>query len=102
VQVIIIPVADRHLEYAAKLDSTLFDKGIRSRLDSRAERMGNKIRQAQAAHIPCMLIVGDKEVADGTASLRLRAGDQINGLSFSELQSALLKAIVDKSSEFKI
>lgn len=102
VQTVIIPVADRHMEYADKLEGSLSGDGLRIKLDSRAERMGNKIRQAQAAHIPCMLIIGDKEVENGTVSARLHSGEQVNDLAVAELQRVLLRAVVDKSSNFKL
>lgn len=102
VQIVIIPVADRHLEYAGKLELLFRGKNLRAKLDGRSERMGNKIRQAQAAHIPCMLIIGDKEVTDGTVSVRLRSGDQANDLASDALQNAILKAVVDKTPDFKL
>jgi threonyl-tRNA synthetase len=102
VQVVIIPVADRHLEYASKLEQALMADNIRVKVDSRAERMGNKIRQAQAARIPCMLIVGDKEAENGTISARLLSGEQINDLALDAFKKAMHKTILDKAEGFKI
>ena len=102
VQVVVIPVSDRHIEYAAQLERAFQEHGIRVKLDSRSERMGNKIRQAQGSRIPCMIIVGDKEMANGTASARLRSGAQLNDLDIETLQKAICKAILDKEADFKL
>jgi len=77
VQVIIIPIADRHNEYASRINNTLREKNIRSRIDSRREKMGYKIRHAEIQKIPLILIVGDKEISSNTASLRVHTeGDK--------------------------
>jgi len=102
VQAMVIPVADRHLEYCGRLQSIFQENGLRVKLDSRAERMGNKIRQAQAAHVPCMLVIGDKEVENGTVSVRLHSGVQANDMAFETLKNNMLKAVVDKASDFTL
>lgn len=76
IQVVIIPVADRHLEYARHLGAELQGEGVRTRVDARSETVNLKIRQAQIDKIPYMLVVGDKEVAGNTVSVRLRSGEQ--------------------------
>jgi threonyl-tRNA synthetase len=77
VQVRILPIADRHIEYAMKIKQELFDDEIRVDVDDRNEKVGFKIREAQAEKIPYMLIVGDKEMESGNVSYRTReAGDQ--------------------------
>ena len=76
VQAVVIPVADRHLEYARQLEAELRDGGVRARVDARSETVNLKIRQAQLDKIPYMLVVGDKEVAGNTVSVRLRSGEQ--------------------------
>jgi threonyl-tRNA synthetase len=73
---VIIPVADRHLEYAQQLEAELQDERVRARVDARSETVNLKIRQAQLDKIPYMLVVGDKEVADNKVSLRLRSGEK--------------------------
>lgn len=76
-QVIIIPIADRHNDYAAALDSKFKENGLRSRVDLRREKVGYKIRDAEVHKIPFLLIVGDKEVKNSTASLRVHTmGDK--------------------------
>ncbi len=77
VQVIIIPVAERHNDYANTIDKTFREEGLRSHADLRREKVGYKIRDAEIHKIPLILIVGDKEVTKGTASLRVHTkGDK--------------------------
>jgi threonyl-tRNA synthetase len=95
-QVMIIPVADRHLDYAYKLEAELRSAGIRSEVDARSERMNLKIRQAQLDKVPYMLVVGDKEVAMATVSVRLRSGEQIDAQSFASFEKTVTTAIADK------
>jgi len=101
VQVRVIPVADRHLEYAHKLVDELKDEGIRAEVDARAERMNPKIRQAQLEKIPYMLVVGDKEVATTTASIRLRSGEQLATQPITEFKNQIKTAIARKINELK-
>ena len=76
VQVVVIPIADRHLEYAAQVARELRGAGFRVEVDSRRERMQAKIREAQAQQVPYMLVVGDRDLQGGTVSVRERgAGD---------------------------
>ena len=102
VQIEILPVADRHLGYAFKLKKELKKDGIRVEVDNQQGTVNNKIRQAQGRKIPYMLIVGDKEEAAGTISVRLRSGKQQNNISFDVFKEAVLKAIVDKSKEVEL
>jgi threonyl-tRNA synthetase len=77
VQVVILPIADRHNDYADSLDKMLKDNGLRSKVDFRREKVGYKIRDAEIHKIPFLLIVGDKEVKNSTASLRVHTvGDK--------------------------
>jgi len=75
VQAVLIPIADRHVDYARKVASTLKTAGIRVFVDDRSERMNSKIRDAQNQKIPYMLVVGDSEASKGQVALRLRSGD---------------------------
>lgn len=70
VQVKILPITDKHHDYAYALKKKLFDAGIRVEVDARNEKMGYKIREAQVKKIPYALVVGDQEVADGTVNVR--------------------------------
>jgi threonyl-tRNA synthetase len=76
VQVLAIPIADRHLEYAEQVVSELKEIGVRAEVDSRRERMQNKIRQGEGQKVPYILVMGDRDIQGGTVSVRERgAGD---------------------------
>ena len=77
VQVMIIPIADRHLDYARRVESELQRVGIRVQVDTRSERMNLKIREAQLQKLPYMLVVGDKEETNSTVSVRQRDGGDL-------------------------
>jgi threonyl-tRNA synthetase len=75
-QALVLPVADRHLDYAAQVVSQLTAAGLRARVDDRGESIGRKIRDAELAKVPYMLVVGDREAEAGSAALRRhREGD---------------------------
>jgi threonyl-tRNA synthetase len=77
VQAAVLPIADRHLEYARGVTRELVDAGIRAKLDERTESVGKKIREAELKKVPYMLVVGDQEEADGKVAVRRhREGDQ--------------------------
>ena len=97
VQVMIIPVADRHLDYAHHLESELRSEGVRVKVDGRSERINLKIRQAQLDKIPYMLVVGDKEVAASTVSVRLRSGEQATSRTLESFREGVRLAIASKS-----
>ena len=75
VQAVLIPIADRHLEYILDVAARLKAAGLRVEVDQRGERMNAKIRDAQNQKVPYMLVVGDKEVEQGQVALRLRSGE---------------------------
>ena len=75
-QAIVLPIADRHLEYATAVNARLIEAGVRSELDDRTESVGRKIRDAELRKIPYMLVVGDREAEAEEVSVREhRAGD---------------------------
>jgi len=74
VQAIVLSIADRHLEYARAVRDQLATAGLRVEVDERQEKIGYKIREAQMQKIPYMLVVGDREAAEGTVGVRHRAG----------------------------
>jgi len=77
VQVTVVPIADRHLDYARSVRGQLIAAGLRVTVDERQEKIGYKIREAQVQKTPYMLVVGDREAAEGTVGVRHRAaGDQ--------------------------
>ena len=96
VQAKILPIAERHLDYANKIFDTLKEKGIRVELDERNETLGNKIRNAQNEKVSYMLIVGDKEIENKEVSIRDRSGksSNMNLLKFTE---KVFKEIEEKS-----
>lgn len=73
VQVRILPIAERHLAYAREIKMQLLDKNIRVELDERPERLPAKIRDAEVARVPIMLVIGDQEISEGKVGLRVRA-----------------------------
>jgi len=74
VQVQVLPISDKHLEYAQTVQAALATAGVRVETDDRAERLSAKIRDAQLQKIPYMLVVGDKEAEQGTVAVRRRSG----------------------------
>ena len=97
VQARIIPIADRHLEYAIEVEKVLKESGFRVDIDERSERMTSKIRDAQLAKIPFMLVIGDKEVSSQGASVRLRSGEDLGPQSIDDIQSRIQAAVESKA-----
>ena len=97
VQATIVPIADRHVGYAHEIESDFRNDGIRVRVDDRSERMNLKIREAQLEKVPYMLIVGDKEMASSSVSLRLRSGDNLGLETAVQVKSRIKAAIEAKS-----
>ncbi len=100
-QVILIPVADRHLDYAYKLEAELKSEGMRVEVDARSETVNRKIRQAQLDKVPYMLVVGDKEVTASTVSVRLRSGEQLTSQSLDSFKKTIRTAITDRVKELE-
>jgi threonyl-tRNA synthetase len=90
---VLIPIADRHAEYAAKIYAEMRSRDIRVQLDDRSERMNMKIREAQLNKIPYMLVMGDKEVESGTVSVRLRNGEDLGSLDLPTFMQRLESVI---------
>ena len=86
VQIKVLPVSDKSMDYAAKIHQELMRKGFRSELDERNEKIGYKIRYArQEDKVPYMLIIGEKEINEGTLSVRDRATDQTETMTMDQL-----------------
>lgn len=96
-QVTILTVTDRQLGYARELKQRLFAAGVRVHLDERSEKLGYKIREAQLQKIPYMVILGDKEVENKTISVRLRTGQNKEGLSLDSFLDGLVKEIENRN-----
>ncbi|MBW7953639.1 threonine--tRNA ligase [Candidatus Dojkabacteria bacterium] len=101
-QVRIIPISEDNLTYAEKLNSELNNARVRSSIDSNSERMQAKVREAQTMKVPYMLIVGKKEEADNTVSLRYRNGKEVRGVDFEKLLSQLKDNIASRDSEIEL
>ena len=99
VQAAIIPIADRHLDYARKIETELKKCGIRVQVDDRSERMNLKIREAQMNKVPYMLVIGDKEMASSHVSLRLRTGEDAGSVTIAEFVNRARSIIEAKSSD---
>ena len=93
VQAVVIPIADRHLDFARDVSQRLKQHDIRVDVDDRSERMNAKIRHAQLQKVPYMLVVGDKEAASDTASVRLRDGRDLGPTPIAELADMVREAI---------
>ncbi len=84
VQAVLIPIADRHVEYAQNVATLLKDNGLRVEVDDSNDRMGGKIRSAQTQKVPYMLVMGDKEAEAGQVALRLRSGEDLGAISVDD------------------
>jgi threonyl-tRNA synthetase len=84
VQVVMIPVADRHLDYANEVAAQLRDAGLRVEVDDSAGRMGGKIRNATTQKIPWMLVVGDRDIEKSAVSVRLRSGEDLGAMHVAD------------------
>ncbi|MBQ9879984.1 MAG: threonine--tRNA ligase [Clostridia bacterium] len=95
-QVRVVPIADRHHDRAKEIVSELENIGMRVTVDDRSEKLGFKLREAQLEKIPYMLVVGDKEVEEGTVSVRKRSHGDVGSMSVSDFEAAALKEIAEK------
>ena len=96
VQAEIIPIADRHLDYARLVHDRLLQAGLRSEVDDRSERMNAKIRQAQLQKVPYMLVVGDKEAEAEAVAVRLRSGENLGALPMQDCIDRMLDEVARK------
>ncbi len=94
-QVRFLPVTDRAADYCAELSKKLCVDGFRAEVDYRNEKIGKKIREAQLDKVPYMLVVGDRDMENGTVSPRHRADGDLGAMSFAEFET-LLKDVVDR------
>jgi threonyl-tRNA synthetase len=80
VQARVLPVSVKHAEYAGMVHRRLLDAGVRVELDDRSEKLGYKVREAQVQKVPYVLVVGEREVREGTASVRKRGGEDVGAM----------------------
>ena len=97
VQATVIPIADRHLEYATQVQQQLGSRGLRVEVDARSERMNAKVRDAQLQKVPYMLIVGDKEVEQGAVAVRLRSGENPGPMPLEQALDLIVAAVESRS-----
>jgi threonyl-tRNA synthetase len=98
-QVRVVPITDAHNDYALRLVSQMKEKGIRVEADLSNERMNSKIRQAQLFKVPYMLVVGEREMSEGTVSLRRRDGSRQDGMPVDEFIRIVRDRIDQRSRE---
>ena len=94
VQVKVLPVTDRALDYAKELSDALDGQGFRVEVDDRNEKIGKKIREATLEKVPYMIVVGDRDMENKTVSVRTRAGEDLGAMSLEDF-TAKLKEVVD-------
>jgi threonyl-tRNA synthetase len=90
VQAEIIPISEKHLEYAHQVEERFVTAGLRAHVDARNERMNAKIRDAQLQKVPYMLVVGDREANTDMVSVRLRSGENLGALPVSEVAERIV------------
>ena len=93
VQVVVVPIADRHVAYCTDVADRLIDAGLRVDIDQRAERMNRKIRDAQLQKIPYMLIAGDRDIEAEQVSVRLRTGGDVGGQSVEQFLTSVMPIV---------
>ena len=93
VQAVVIPIADRHNEYAERVRAQLEQSNIRAAVDDGNDRMNAKIRNAQVQKVPYMLVVGDREVESGGASVRLRSGENLRAMTIEDIVARILEDV---------
>ena len=96
VQVKILPISDKHITYAKELAKKMHKDYVRVEVDERNEKIGYKIRQAQVAKVPYMLVVGDKEMEEGTVNVRKHGGDELGTVPFQEFFNAVKEEIKER------
>ena len=96
-QVKVLPITDRAHEYGKELAAKLENAGIRTEVDLRSEKLGYKIREAQLQKIPYMLVIGDRDMENGTVSVRTRTGEDLGAMTPEEFMSKALMEIATKA-----
>lgn len=95
-QAVIVPIADRHLDYAHQVAAQLRQSGLRIEIDDRSERMNAKIRDAELQKIPLILVMGDKEAEQGTVNLRERHSKEQRNLAVTELAAEMQQRVAQR------
>ncbi len=98
-QAVLIPIADRHVEYCQQVAARLRDAGMRVEVDDSTERMQNKIRKAQGQKVPYMLVVGDKERDAGAVAVRLRTGEDLKAMPVEQFMARALPIVQERAAD---
>jgi threonyl-tRNA synthetase len=99
VQVAVIPIADRHVDYARKVERVLRERSVRVEVDDSDDTMGAKIRRHQLQKIPYMLVLGDAEAESETVSVRRRSGEETRGVAVGDFAERIAAEIADRAVE---
>ena len=99
-QVRVLPITDRAHDYAGDIVRKLRADDIDAEADYRSEKLGYKIREAQMDKIPYMLVVGDRDIENGTVSVRTRGGQDLGAMPIDDFRALCLKQIADKDRSF--
>lgn len=97
VQVKVLPISEKHVEYANQLAKQMRHDYVRVEVDDRNEKIGYKIRQAQMEKVPYMLVVGDKEMEDNSVNVRKHGGDELGTVSFDEFFNSIKIEIKERN-----
>ena len=98
-QAAVLPVSDRHVDYASRVAERLGADGLRVRVDDRSESIGRKIRDAELAKVPYMLVVGDREAESGAAALRRHKEGDLGTLALDAIVERLLAEVSERRAE---
>ena len=96
IQAVIIPIADRHMDYAKEAAAELKAAGLRVEVDDRSDRMNAKIRDAEKKKIPYMLVVGDREMEQGQVDIRRRSGERLGAMNVSDFKDLAVREVEEK------
>jgi threonyl-tRNA synthetase len=97
VQAVVLPIADRHVDYARQVRQQLIDAGLRADVDVRQEKINYKIREAQLQKIPYMLVIGDREAAEQAVSVRSRAKGDLGPRPITQFIADALAEVAQKT-----
>lgn len=97
VQAVLIPITDRHIEFAKGVKAELESAGVRVQVDDSGDRMNAKIRDAQVQKVPYMLVVGDREQKSGTVAVRLRSGEDLGAMAVGDVKRRLVEEVESRS-----
>jgi threonyl-tRNA synthetase len=99
VQVMVLPIADRHAEYAQKVAAQLASAGLRAEVDERREKVQAKIRDAQLQKVPYMLVLGDREAEVDAAAVRLRTGENLGALPLGDFIAEATRLVESRAAD---